>query len=332
MTDGSSIRSTFQPVPRGVPQGSILGPILFILYSADIIKDISHCQFHLYADDLQLYHSFLPRDCGVAVNNINCDLSRVYQWSHSNSLVLNPKKSKFILTGSKANIGKISLEDIKIAVGGEPVEYVDEARSLGVIIDSQLKFESQVLESVRSCFYRLKMLYNIRQYLSEELRITLCESLILSKLNYCDVVFGPCLYGKTQKLLQRVQNACARFCFYIPPRSHVTPYLNSSNLLKMKARRDLHLATLLFGVIKDKSPPYLYSKLEWARDKSRYPSRSCSLVFVTKKHRTVAFRGSFRFAASRCWNDLPPPLRALKSLHTFRFKLKQELLALQKST
>lgn len=331
MADGSSVRSAWQSVPRGVPQGSILGPILFILYSADIIKNISHCQFHLYADDLQLYYSFLPRDTRRAVNYINHDLSCVFQWSHSNSLVLNPKKSKFVLTGSKANIHKLNLEDISIVVGGEPVEYVTEAKSLGLVIDSQLKFESQVSESVRSCFYKLKVLYQIRPYLSEAVRISLCESLILSKLNYCDVVFGPCLFGKTEKLLQRVQNACARFCFHIPPRSHVTPYLNASNMLKMKARRDLHLASLLFGVIKHKCPPYLFNKLEWAREDSRYPSRTCSLVFVTKKHRTVAFRGSFRFAASRCWNDLPPPLRALKSLYTFKLKLKQELLAVQKS-
>lgn len=134
--------------------------------------------------------------------------------------------------------------------------------------------------------------------------------------------------------MQRVQNACARFCFNIPPRTHVTPFLNDSDLLKMKARRDLHLANLLFGVLKFKSPPYLFNKLKWASiDNSRYPSRSCSrLILLTQKHRTVAFRGSFRFAATRCWNDLPPPLRDLKSVHAFKFKLKKILVSNQKSS
>lgn len=200
------------------------------------------------------------------MNEINIDLENIYKWSLLNSLVLNPKKSQFLITGSKVNLLKLSKENIKITVGGEFIEYVTEAKSLGLILDAQLKFESQVAESVRNCFYRLKTLYKIRPYISEAVRITLCESLILSKLNYCDVVFGPCLLRRTEKLVQRVQNACARFCFKIPPRSHVTPYLNSSDLLKMKARRNLHLATLLFGIIKYKSPPYLFSKLEWASE------------------------------------------------------------------
>ncbi|CAG9786786.1 unnamed protein product [Diatraea saccharalis] len=81
------------------------------------------------------------------------------------------------------------------------------------------------------------------------------------KVNYCDTVYGPCLMSRTVRLIQRIQNACARFCFHVPPRTHVTPFLNTANLLKMEARRKLHLATLLYGVIETKRPSYLYDKL-----------------------------------------------------------------------
>lgn len=329
LPNGHTLKSSLQAVPRGVPQGSILGPILFILYSADIVQAITNSKFHLYADDVQLYHSFQPHDISDTVKRINGDLARVLQWSESNSLVLNPRKSKYMLLGTKARLEKLVNVPLNIQVGGVDVECVSEARSLGLILDKHLRFESHVAECVRNCFYRLRSLYRIRPYLSEEVRITLCESLILSKLNYCDVVYGSCLLVKTEKLIQRVQNACARFCFRIPPRTHVTPYLNSSNLLKMKARAKLHLAALLFGLINTKVPSYLYQKLKWVQDYSRYAKRDCTHVFVTPRHKLVAFRGSFRFAASRCWNDLPPPIRASKTLHTFRIRVKKLLLSSQ---
>lgn len=331
LPDGRSVRSSTRLVPRGVPQGSVLGPILFVLYSADIIKMVKFCQHHLYADDLQLYSSFLPSDCDGAVRKINTDLEQICQWSSSNSLILNPKKSKFMVFGTKKMLQKISHPNI--IINGELVERVVEAKNLGLIMDCHLRFESHIAEAVRQSLYRLKLLYKIRPYLSEDVRVMLCESLVLSRLNYCDTVYGPCLLSRTINVIQRVQNACARYCFHVPPRTHITPFLNSSSLLKMKERRDLHLATLLFGIILHKNPPYLYSKLSWASECGRYPKRACSyLIFRTPSHKTVAFRGSFRFAASRCWNVLlPPPLRSLKTVGSFKAQLKKELLCRQKS-
>lgn len=197
-------------------------------------------------------------------------------------------------------------------------------------LDEHLTFENHVAECSRNCFYRLKLLFKIRPYLGEELRVTLCEALILSKLNYCDIVYGPCLMSKTSKLIQRVQNACARFCFHVPPRSHVTPFLDSANMMKMEARRRLHLATLLFGILDTGRPCYLYEKLVWFGDLSRFPKRKNTNIFAIPKHGTMAFRGSFKFAASKCWNDIPPPLRDLKAVKTFRNHLKKYLTTLQK--
>lgn len=179
-------------------------------------------------------------------------------------------------------------------------------------------------------FFKIKILYNIRPYLNTDLRIKVCETLILSKLNYADTVYGPCLLARTQKLIQRVQNACARFCFNIAPRAHVTPYLNNSNLLKLQARRQLHFATLLFKIIKTRSPDYLYTKLDWSSTHNRHNTRASSYMLVTPSFKTAAFRGSFKYAASKCWNNLPPPIRALKTVKTFSTRLKIYLIAMQK--
>ena len=181
-----------------------------------------------------------------------------------------------------------------------------------------------MLNTVKQCFFRLKVLYQIREYLSTDIRIRLCETLVLSKLNYADTVVGGCLLGRTKRLIQRVQNSCARYCFPIPRRHHVTPYLNRSGLLNMDSRRLLHFASLLFGLIKNRSPSYLYDKLSFTKRRSRITDR-----LICPLHKTAAFRGSFRYSATKCWNNIPPPIRDSSSVNTFKLKYKKHLLMLQ---
>jgi hypothetical protein len=321
LSDGSTKLSATKGLPRGVPQGSILGPILFILYTADIRTCITHCKYHVYADDIQIYISCKPSDIDNAIQKLNIDLDNIASWAASNSLILNPSKTQYLICGTNFQLNSLR-PTIDVKLLGEPIERVHEARNLGLIMDSGLRFEKHVAGSVNNCFYRLKLLYNIRPFINETLRIQLVESLILSKLNYMDTVYGPRLLAKTKRLTQRVQNACARFCFDIPPRAHVTPFLNKHNILKMAHRRKLHLACLLFGVIKHKAPAYLYEKLSWSSTQRSHRTRQCSLQLMTPQHASAAFRGSFRYVATRCWNIIPPPFRNLEGICSFRAAVK----------
>ncbi|KAL0870360.1 hypothetical protein ABMA27_005370 [Loxostege sticticalis] len=204
-----------------------------------------------------MYISFKPDETESAVDKLNNDLDRVSQWSDRHNLVLNPTKSKCMILGSNDVMTKIAAKTPRVSMMGNCLDYVPQARNLGLIMDGSLRFEEHVLEIMRNCFYRLKILYRFRNYVNVETRVMLCESLILSKLNYADTVFGSCLLGRTRKVIQRIQNACARYCFPVSRRSHITPILNRNNLLNMSSRYTLHFASLLFGVIKKQEPPYL---------------------------------------------------------------------------
>jgi hypothetical protein len=143
--------------------------------------------------------------------------------------------------------------------------------------------------------------------------VRLCDALILSKLNYCITVYGPCLWARSQRCIQRIQNACARFCYKIPPRTHITPFINDGNCLKMLPRPNLMLACLLFDTTNTQSPSYLFHKLKWSTNRICHSVRAPRILVVqSQRYRTTAFRGSFRYQATKCWNIIPLPIRGLK--------------------
>lgn len=121
-----------------------------------------------------------------------------------------------MVLGTQHQCQSILTKNPAIKICDKLVERVTKARNLGLVMDSELRFIEHVDAKVRNAFYRLKVLYNIRPYLSEKIRIMLTESLVLSVLNFGDIVYGPRLFVKTERAIQRVQNSCARFCFHIP--------------------------------------------------------------------------------------------------------------------
>ncbi|KAG7302550.1 hypothetical protein JYU34_012473 [Plutella xylostella] len=332
LNNGTSITSNPLPVSRGVPQGSILGPLLFIIYSTDLTAESKYCKYHCYADDVQLYASVAPDNLQKVLEGINGDLDNIDNWSKDNALVLNPSKSKYMVLGSTMQVRNIiNTNALTINMKGQSIERVHEAKCLGLLLDSGLKFENHIQNIVKNCFFRLKVLYKIRSLLTEKVRITLCETLILSRLNYGDTVYGPCLLERTRRLIQRVQNACCRFCFDVPPRGHITPFLNKASMLNMEARRYLHTCSLVFDVLKFQKPEYLFSKLCFSPFHDRYGTRSFRPILSVPKHVSAAFEGSFRYQATKCWNNIPPPIRLLKNKINFKNKIKLFLLIKQKT-
>jgi hypothetical protein len=325
---GEVLKSQTLKVTRGTPQGSILSPLLFILYTADLVKYIKHCNAHLYADDTQLYYSFAPNNLEMSLNKINADLETVADWSVKNNLILNPTKSQFIILGNKWQRSKIKEQNPRVAVGTEPITQVEKAKNLGIVMDGQLRYIEHVNVKVRNAFYRLKILYRIRKYLSVKVREILVESLILSQFNYADMVYGPRLLAETKKYIQRVQNACVRFCYDIPRRAHITPYLNKNAKLNMTNRRILHLACAVRKIIEYEKPRYLFEKLKWVNDTRARVLRRCTKL-ATPQHKTAFFRGSFKHAAAKVWNDLPPPLREPMAFLKYKRLVQNHLLDMQ---
>ncbi|XP_045542568.1 uncharacterized protein LOC123723550 [Papilio machaon] len=272
----------------------------------------------------------LERDTDMALAHINEDLQTIEEWAKKNNLTLNPTKCKYMIIGTRRQRERIESHKPQIKLRNKILEKVHAAKNLGLQMDSELRFVDHVNTAIRNAFYRLKVLYRVRCFLTESVRLRLVDSLILSRFNYCDAVYGPRLLIKTQRAIQRVQNACMRFCFNIPRREHITPYYNKYKILKMTGRRLLHLANITHKVVICNRPKYLYEKLEWRKDTSVHLTR-CTIQkkMIVPKHSTTGFRGGFKFSASKVWNDLPPPLNKIISHSGFAKKYKKILLESQ---
>lgn len=174
---------------RGVPQGSILGPLLFCIYTSLIHNDVKFCKIHTYADDTQMYASFNRNSLNFAINMINEDLQHIYAQSLKYELQLNPTKTQVVIFSSK-NCYHDVCQLAKFKINNVNLDIVTEAKNLGIIIDHNLKYKQHISASIQRAFSALRQLYPLRHFLNSKVKANLCNTLVLSHFSHCSVVFS----------------------------------------------------------------------------------------------------------------------------------------------
>ena len=141
--------SRWRTVSCGVPQGSVLGPLLFSLYVNNISDNLRHCKYHMYADDIQIYLHTSPDNICKSIENINHDLHAVTLWSGRHGLNLNPGKSQAIVIGYPQLLNKIQKSPLpKIHIRSIPIPFTNTVKNLGVIFDQHLSWSPHVISAV----------------------------------------------------------------------------------------------------------------------------------------------------------------------------------------
>ena len=284
--------SSWQSVQNGVPQGSVLGPLLFTVLVSDLRDAIKKGRYHMYADDTQLYYSCKCEDANKTISYINHDLESISQYSKRNCLKLNADKSKFIVIGSRQNLKK--LKDInldKVTINNKIIERVYEAKNLGVIFDEELSWARHVNLYTGTGYGKLKHAFRFKNFLSEKSKAILIETYILSPLNYGDIILQN-LTEKLQYKLQKLQNSCVRFVYGLRKYDHISGVIKNKNILTLKNRRLLHSLVLMHRIKIGMAPSYLCDRIRTHTDIHAHFTRNRNDInppFARSKSRNMSY-------------------------------------------
>ena len=320
--------SEYTKLNFGVPQGSVLGPLLFSYYTKPIraIAAKHNLKIHLYADDTQLYVSFRfssYTEAIAALCRVEACINEIQTWMKNNKLQLNADKTEYLIVASPNVLPKITLRPINIS--GIEIEPSVCAKNLGVMFDKHLNMCEHVNQICRKAQFLLKKIGDIRNCLSIVTTEHLIHAYVTSQLDCCNSL----LYGLPNSSilkLQRIQNSAARIIYRRKKFDHVTPLLKQLHWLPIRQRIEYKLLLLCFKAQHGLAPSYLqdciipYSPCRPLRTKHL-------LVVPPTKLKTYGDR-SFNKAAPLLWNKLPYHIRSCNKLDQFKRHLKSHLFSI----
>jgi len=319
--------SSWSNISAGVPQGSTLGPLLFTIYTLDLSHKLKYCNFHQYADDTVIYCSCSVEMYNQAINQLTSDLNAIHSWAESNYLKLNIQKCKFQVFGTPSLLKKIRNINNYPKIDGLPLERVKTVRILGMYFDECLTWSSHIAEKCKAAYRSLYQLKRLQNLLPAKLKTILTNSLVLSQLDYCDVVYDSIGPGLSHRV-QLIQNACIRFIFNLKKFDHISKFMEKLNWLNMSNRRLLHKMTFTHKILTLKTPTYLSDNFIPRNTIHDHNTRQNSLI-VTQQHTTSVYGSSFIVSSTIKYNALPPHL---KSLNLKQFKKQYHKILLQNQT
>jgi hypothetical protein len=312
----------------GVPQGSVLGPVLFTMYTKPLLLLLERHAIgnQSFADDTQLYNSVHPSSIDSAVQTVQECITDVKSWMTLNKLKLNDDKTEALLIHNH----KTAHPDFpsSIQVGTSDISLSPSARNLGYILSDDLSLNNHISHVIRSAFTAIRQISSIRHFLTVNATKTLVCAFVLSRIDYCNSLLSGCPKQLIEKL-QKIQNSAARMVLRAKKRDHVTPLLRTLHWLPVQARIDYKLSVLCHNFFTDSCPSYLSDLLSSYSPSRQLRSSSDTRILSIPKVRTKAYgERSFSFCAPKQWNSLPAHIRHIPTTQAFKSALKTYLFKL----
>jgi len=293
-----NIISTPKNIKCGVPQGSNLGPLLFLLYINDLPNCLVNSVPAMFADDTNITIS--AKNAEDFEEKLNNELSNVHNWFLANKLTVNVDKSEYMLIGSRQRLAGIDREPI-INIGGKNLERVSKTKSLGILIDENLNWNDQIDNISKKASKGIGILRRAKKYISQQSLLTIYQSLVQPYFDYCSLVWGNCNQTCKDKL-QKLHNRAARVIT-----GDTYDVRSSEILLKLRwetldKRREEQMIDMVNKALNHMCPPAITSMFHIANNEN-YDLRSNNKMLMLSKPKTNAMKRSFSYLAAKVWNN-----------------------------
>ncbi len=311
-------------VNTGVPQGSILGPLLFIIFINSMSSVIKHGDIFMYADDTTLCVS--GDDVNDIVMKLESDMKSISTWLSENKLFLNTDKTKVMLVGTSAKLRSVNNVQFRVTVDNKVLENVNSYKCLGVIVDNELKWHNQVSDVMRKVFGKLALLRRLKGFLDPSTLNTIYKALVQPHFDYCNIAW----YGRFNEDIYKL-NVLHKRCARVILGANL---LTSSDLMfrelkwqTLSDRKNYFTALMVFKSLNGQAPPYLQSKFNYVRNIHECNTRHATagllaLPPVRNGCDLECFRYCFSYDGVKVWNCIDSSIRNSFNVQSFKLLYK----------
>lgn len=315
-----SASSQTSTVLCGVPQGSILGPLLFLIYVNDIINSAPFLSYVLFADDTNVFYSHT--DLNSLITTLNSELVKLSCWFKCNKLSLNINKTNCIYF--RNNNSRQNALQQNILIDGLPLVEKEFTKFLGVTIDSQLNWKNHIDRICTSASRGVGILNKLKHFFSRKTLYMLYNALVFPYMSYCNTVWGNSNKTQIQSLLL-LQKRALRICTSSHYLSHTDPFFYQLKTLKIDDVHTFQTAIFMFKFSKKLLPSTFQNIFTYNSNIHSYPTRHSLDIHLNNPKILLAHR-SIRHHGPDIWNSLPDNIKLSSSLYSFKALMKKHLL------
>ena len=311
----NNCQSDFQQISYGVPQGSILGPLLFLLFINDLPLYTNNVFTDLYADDTTVYD--IQDSMEQIESNLQSALNGLQIWCKSNGMILNSSKTKVMFVTTNQKRKRLNRQNLDLNFQNEPLNMISSDKILGVFVDNNLTWTDHIKYLTKKIASSIWLLSKIKKFLSQDHRVQFYKSYIQPHIDFCNIVWGSSSECNKLKIFRLQKRACKVILDYNVEDSREA--MSSLKIMSIYDRLYLRKAKFMFKVFNNLTPSYISENFTRRNNLNtsinlRSSSAGC---FIPPKPRTECFKHSLRYSGCLVWNSLPEDIKNAPTIDTF---------------